>query len=216
MNATEMKFDSKKYKVYTWKNLLVLHWIINPGLAFNELILGQRVPKISLEDRASNKPRSERSITPCPHCNALHDSRTWSSENGTAFKNWFGLYCPTCGGIIPCVLNLTTIFVLIVSAPIWYWFYKPIRKYWLSKQPVRFTKVDAQKISNPFEAKGWIGQGLNFGLIMFALNDLIIPIFSGKEMQLTKLLIGIPIWILGGMLFAYIMKLFLSKKGEEK
>ena len=45
-----MEFDKEKYKVYTWKNWMMLHWILNPGLAINELILGQRVPKVSLED----------------------------------------------------------------------------------------------------------------------------------------------------------------------
>jgi hypothetical protein len=39
-----MKFNEEKYKVYTWKNWMMLHWIINQGLAINELILGQRTP----------------------------------------------------------------------------------------------------------------------------------------------------------------------------
>ena len=48
-----MEFDKEKYKVYTWKNWMMLHWILNPGLAINELILGQRVPKVSLEDKTN-------------------------------------------------------------------------------------------------------------------------------------------------------------------
>lgn len=35
---------------------MMLHWILNPGLAINELILGQRVPKVSLEDKSVDKP----------------------------------------------------------------------------------------------------------------------------------------------------------------
>ena len=61
-----MEFNKEKYKIYTWKNWMVLHWILNPGLAINELILGQRIPKISLEDKISNKPRIERTFIPCP------------------------------------------------------------------------------------------------------------------------------------------------------
>ena len=52
-----------------------------------ELILGQRIPKINLEDRTSDKPRLERSYVPCPHCETLYDSRTWSTKTGTGLKN---------------------------------------------------------------------------------------------------------------------------------
>ena len=82
-----MEFDKDEYKVYTWENGMVLHWILNPGLAINELILGQRVPKVSLEDRASDKPMIERSFVPCPHSEKIHDGRTWSTQTGTAFKS---------------------------------------------------------------------------------------------------------------------------------
>lgn len=50
-----MEFNKDKYKVYTWKNWMMLHFILNPGLAINDLIFGQRVPKIRLEDKISNK-----------------------------------------------------------------------------------------------------------------------------------------------------------------
>ena len=46
-----MKYDKEKYKILGWKNLLILHWIINPGLAFNELIFGQTIPKVMLIER---------------------------------------------------------------------------------------------------------------------------------------------------------------------
>ena len=67
-----MEFDNKKWKVYTWKNWMIIHWIINPGLVINELILGQRIPKIYLEDKESTKPRIDRTFVPCPHCEKLH------------------------------------------------------------------------------------------------------------------------------------------------
>lgn len=46
---------NSEFKVWTWKNPVMLHWIINPGLAINELILGQRVPKIILIEKHSSK-----------------------------------------------------------------------------------------------------------------------------------------------------------------
>lgn len=211
-----MPFDTDKYKVYTWKNWMMLHWIINPGLAFNELILGQRVPTLSLEDLNSPKTRGERIVIPCPNCQTMHDGRTWSTENGTAFKNWFGLYCPSCGGIIPCLTNLTSLLVLAITAPIWVWFYMPIKKNWLSKQAARYSKTGNQYPTNAFEGKGWIAQGLSFGMFMLVLNDLLFPLFSPKELSVKTLLVGLPIWLLAGLGFGYIMKLFMGKKGGNK
>ncbi|MGK0413746.1 MAG: hypothetical protein ACJA1B_001954, partial [Polaribacter sp.] len=110
-----MEFDKEKFKVYSWKNWMMLHWILNPGLAINELILGQRIPKISLEDKISDKPRMERSFIPCPHCKTLHDGITWSTQNRTAFKNWFGLYCTNCEKIIPCLMNAFSFILLAIT-----------------------------------------------------------------------------------------------------
>ena len=50
-----MTFDSNKYKIYTWKNWMVLHYILNPGIAFNEIFFGMRVPKVSLVDKTQKK-----------------------------------------------------------------------------------------------------------------------------------------------------------------
>lgn len=211
-----MPFDTDKFKVYTWKNWMILHWIINPGLAFNELILGQRVPKISLEDLSSPKTRAERLIIPCPHCQTKHDGRTWSTENGTAFKNWFGLYCPSCGGIIPCLMNLTSFLMLAITAPVWYWIYSPLKKYWLSKQAARFSKTENQYPKNSFEGKGWIAQGLSFGMFMLVFNDLFMPWVSGKEIKAVTFLVGVPIWLFGGLLFGYVLNGFFSKQGGKK
>ena len=119
-----MEFNKEKYKIYSWKNWMMLHWILNPGLAINELILGQRIPKISLEDKTIDKPRIERSLVPCPHCDTLHDTRTWSIQNGTAFNNWFGLYCKNCGNIIPCLTNVFSFLILALTFPFWGWFRK--------------------------------------------------------------------------------------------
>ena len=113
-----LEFNKEKYKIYTGKNWMMLHWILNPGLAVNELILGQRVPKISLEDKTIDKPKIERTLVPCPHCETLHDGRTWSTQNGTAFKNWFGLYCGNCGNTIPCLTNGFSFLILGLTFPI--------------------------------------------------------------------------------------------------
>jgi hypothetical protein len=84
---------------------VVLHWIINPGLAFNELVLGQTIPKVMLIEKEGERPLFQRSLIPCPHCNTLHSGLKWTAKNKTAFKNWFGIYCDHCSGIIPVQRN---------------------------------------------------------------------------------------------------------------
>jgi len=205
-----MTFDKSKYKVYTWRNWMVLHWILNPGLIINELILGQRVPKITLEDKTIDKPKFERSIIPCPHCETLHDARTWSTQNGTAFKNWFGLYCNSCGKIIPCIISVFSLIILIITFPIWVWFKDKVKNKWLEKQPQRFKNIEIEKIPNPFGNKSWIKIGLSWGLFMFIIMSVLFPLYFGSEINFKTILLSIIIWTISGLLFGYTMKLFLN------
>ena len=206
-----MEFVKEKYKVFTWKNGLMLHWIINPGLAINELIFGQRVPKVSLEEIALDKPRHERGFVPCPYCNTIHDSRTWSPQNGTAFKNWFGLYCPSCGKIIPCLMNAFSFIILTITFPIWGWFKNNMKAKWLAKQPARYEDIDLNITPMPYDGNGWIKQGLIWGGMMFLIMTLGFPLFSGEEITLKNVILGIIIWTLGGLGFGYSMKRYMGK-----
>ncbi len=206
-----MKFDKEKYKVYTWKNWMVLHWILNPGLAINELILGQRIPKVSLEDKTINKPRIERTLVPCPHCETLHDGRTWSTENGTALKNWFGLYCKNCGYTIPCLTNVLSFIILVITFPIWGWFRQSLRVKWLKKQPERYENIDIENIPNSFDKKSWIKTGLIWGVFMFLIMSIGLPYFGGQEITWKASLLGFVAWTIGGLVFGYTMKLFTNK-----
>jgi len=210
-----MEFDQEKYKIYTWRNGAMLHWVINPGLAINELLLGQRVPKVSLEDRTSDKPRIERSFVPCPHCEAIHDARTWSTQNRTGFKNWFGLYCPNCGDVIPCLTNGLSFIILALTYPIWGWFRKSLKARWLTKQVRRFEGVDVKNVDNPFDGMGWVQQGLSWGIFMFILMTFIFPLLTREPITMNRILLAIPIWTIAGLGFGYYMKNFMNKKSKD-
>lgn len=210
----ETPFDINKYKVYTWKNWMTLHFILNPGLAINELILGQRIPKIMLEDKTSENPRMERRYVPCPHCDELHDARIWSTNSGTAFKNWFGLYCINCGEIIPCVRNVTSFLILILTYPIWGWFKDDLKQKWLSRQPQRYTDLEIEVGQVEYEDYNWIKSGLVWGALMFVIMTPLFYFF-GTEISLYSIAFQLSIWALGGLLFGYLMKLFLGKKGTK-
>lgn len=194
---------------------MVLHWILNPGLAINELLLGQRIPKIHLEDKTSNKPRVERTIVPCPHCKELHDGRTWSTHNGTAFKNWFGLYCPNCGKVIPCIMNAFSFLILSVTFPIWIWFKKSLKASWLKKQPKRYANVNIELTPNAYDNKNWIKSGLIWGAFMFILMVFVFPYFEAEEISLKRVLSAFVIWTIAGLGFGYTMKLFMNTKGTK-
>jgi hypothetical protein len=208
-----MTFNEDRYKIYTWKHWMLLHWILNPGLAINELLLGQRVPKITLEDKTSDKPRIERTFVPCPHCESLHDGRTWSTENGTAFKNWFGLYCPSCGEIIPCLVNATSMIIMVVTFPVWGLFRNMLKDYWLKKQPARYANIDINKTTNHFSDARWVKSGLGFGLIMFLGLDIAAPYLVGQADTITNLLPKAVIWTVAGLGFGYFMMKYLGTKG---
>lgn len=193
----------------------MLHYVLNPGIAVNELFFGQRVPKVSIEDKTSEKPLIERSYVPCPNCETLHDGRTWSSQNGTAFKNWFGLYCPNCGEIIPCLINLTTLLILAITFPIWGWFRKSLKKRWLEKQPKRYKEIEIELLENPFEGYGWIKMGLSWGILTGILMLIFFPLI-GVEVFSKQFIVTIAAFVIvGGLLFGFIMKLFFEKTGTE-
>ena len=202
-----MEFDKEKYKVYKLPHPMLLHWIINPGLAFNELILGQRIPKVTLVDKTSDAPLMERQRIPCPECKAIHDARLWSK--GNTFGHWFGLVCPECHGKIPCLWNITSLIVLALTFPLWIWLKILGEAKWYEREKRRFSEVSASELP---EAKktSWLKMGISYGVIMFCIMALP-QIFQG---QLTPVGIAIQAgaWLCGGLAFGLIMKLFLSSK----
>jgi hypothetical protein len=210
-----MNYDKTKYKVWTWKNPIMLHWIINPGLAVNELALGQRIPKVMLIERNSLKSINEKSWIPCPHCGTLHEGLKWSKQNETAFKNWFGYYCDNCGKIIPCLTNLTSFIVLGVTFPIWFWFKDKLKAKWLEKQKAKFSKPLNLTYTEPTKSK-YLLSGLLFGLFMYVFMTVLFPLIDGTGITQKGLLIGIPVWAIAGLVFGFIMKIINRKKKEKK
>lgn len=204
-------YDSSKYKTWSWMHPYMLHWMINPGLVVNELILGQRIPKRMLIENSKTKTLSERTFVPCPHCHAIHSGMKWSGQNKTATKNWFGLYCDRCGKIIPCLMNITSLAVLIITFPIWIWFKDSLKERWLAKQPARYSNIDLTQSNNPFQGSGWIREGFSWGtfmfIVMFSLGvTLFEEPFTWQHMLRTYIS-----WTVAGIVFGYVSKRLLSK-----
>lgn len=210
-----MSFD-EKFKVRRWYHIIKLHWIINPGLAIYELIFGQRIPKTSLEDQTDGSPRPERSYIPCPHCGKKHKGITWSKKNGTAFRNWFGLYCPNCGNVIPCIMNILTFLILAITFPIWGWFRKSIKSKWLEKQSSRYENLNLEYSHKCLSNYVWIKTGLTWGGIMFIFMTFLFPLMVNESITWESILIAVPIWTVAGLGWGYFMKWYLSKTGKKQ
>lgn len=202
-----MKFDKEKYKIWKLPHPFLLHWIINPGLAFNELILGQRIPKVTLVDKTSNAPLMERQYIPCPHCNTLNDARLWSKSN--SFGHWFGLICPNCHGKIPCLWNITSLIFLTLTFPIWIWFKAFAERRWLEREKGRFTKVLSSELPTA-KKTNWLKMGITYGVLMFCIMTLTRMV----QNQLTpgEIAIQAVVWLAGGLVFGFAMKLVLGRK----
>lgn len=209
-----MNYDKEKYKVWNWKHPVVLHWIINPGLVINDLILGQTLPKIILIEKFGNKPFFERSIIPCPHCNTLHPGIKYSRQNNTILKNWFGYYCNNCNKIIPVHRNLTSLIILVVTYPIWIWFKKPLKIKWLEKQPERFQDLRLQVDNSKNTTRNWLKLGLIFGILMYLWMTFLMPFLFDSQITKEFILASIPVWLVTGLIFGLSMKLWMNKKGK--
>jgi hypothetical protein len=187
-------------------SVLILHWIINPAMAINELLLGQRVPKGLLKNNSIDKTLFGGIYLVCPHCNHLNDSRIWSLENNRAFGNWFGLYCPNCGGIIPCVRNLTAAVLIFVTSPVWIWFRNSLKKKWLAAQPARYRGIELpsdenrNKTSFTFDFIEWT---IMFGFVNFVA----VPVITGNRIELVNPVFEILVYIIMGLISAAVLRL---------
>ena len=200
-------FDQEKFKVWALPNLMLLHWVINPGLAFNELVLGQRVPKVTLIDKTMDAPLMERQFVPCPECGALNDGRMWSKSN--SFGHWFGYVCPECNGRIPCLWNFTSLIILGITFPLWIWFKKPLEEKWFQREKRRFTKVSEGGLGTVKDTK-WHMIGIRTSLLMFIL--LLFIRIGSDQVSILGLVILSIICAFGGLAFGLFMKTFLSSR----
>ena len=210
-----MEYDKTKYKIWNWKSPVILHWIINPGVVFSDLVIGQTMPKVILIERFGDKPFYKRSFIPCPHCGELHPDVKYSAQNKTALKNWYGFYCDKCSEIIPVHRNITSLLILIVTFPLWGCFKKTLKQNWLDKQPERYKNLNLETFDKKNTTKNWLKAGLFWGLLMYIIMTFILPLIKQEQITQKSMLTGIPIWLIGGLGFGFIMKIWMNRKGKE-
>ncbi len=212
-----MRYDKNRFKIWALPHPILLHWVLNPVIMFQELIFGQRLPKVSLVDKESDKPWMERSYIPCPHCETLNDSRLWATK-GNAFGHWFGFVCPSCHQIIPCLWNIFSLAVLAITFPLWYFPARFFHQRWLEKEKERLAKVLERPLiqATSILSIGWIGifaYGVSF-MVIWVICEVLRNVWNGREWDLKTMLESLPM----GMVAGFAISLFLSwmEKDKEK
>ncbi|MEJ1730375.1 hypothetical protein SMA90_29030, partial [Escherichia coli] len=117
--------------------------------------------------------------------------------------------------IIPVQRNLTALIILTVTFPIWGWFRKILKQNWLDKQPDRYKNINLEIPEKKNSTKNWLKSGLFFGIFMFVSVVIIYPLIKGSEITSKSILIGIPLWLICGLVWGYTNKILMNKKGKE-
>lgn len=57
--------------------------------------------------------------------------------------------------------------------------------------------------------KSWVKFGLLWGVFMFLILNIAFPLWDNQPMDYQAMLISLPFWIIGGLIFGYVSR----KKG---
>lgn len=210
-----MQYDKNRFEIWAVPHPIILFWVLFPALIFNELILGQRQPKVSLVDKMSDKPWAERCYIPCPHCETLNDARLWAKWN--AFGNWFGFVCPSCHQVIPCLWNIFSLAVLAITYPLWYFPARFFRRRWLEKEKERLANALGHSL---IQAKSinWLFRGIflwgGFMWLILGVIPQIWNVLNGKEWDLVMMFVNLPIWLVAGLAWGLWVRFFMNRKGK--
>jgi len=201
------KCKGSNLKKWALPHPLIVHWVLNPGLAINEVLLGQRLPSTQLICRDCDGPMVDRSYVPCPNCKEMHLGRL--SSKGYAFKRWRGSSCPSCGGEIPCLWNLFSLLILGLTSPLWLIPYLMVFR-GRPLKPLYDATDKAVKQLKPVTKKTWISMGVTWGFLMWVIMSLFPALFMNAGWG--SALAGIPIWTVGGLFFSFSMWFLIGRE----
>jgi len=54
--------------------------------------------------------------------------------------------------------------------------------------------------------KKWVRSGLLWGLILYVITMVLVPLIDGEKFKTSKLLLGIPLWVIVGLTIGYLFK----------
>lgn len=62
--------------------------------------------------------------------------------------------------------------------------------------------------------KSWIKFGLFWGLFMAVFINVLFPLLDGTAIVPSKVLVSIPFWLIGGLIFGYVSRKKEPKKNQ--
>lgn len=201
---------STNLRVMRLPNVLLVHWVLNPGIAFNELVLGQRIPATMLECRACPRPRLRRYWVPCPSCSELHDGMLWS--RGNAFGHWFGYFCPGCGGCIPCLWNVFSLVVLAVLSPLWWPVARLVRSRAIEFAVARVRAARERLSATGYREPNWVLMGASYAAFMWLFMSAL-EVAQGSFSPSRALTLAV-IWSAAGVFFGGFMRWYMLRVGR--
>ena len=201
-----------------WHKFACFHYVLNPGVAVNELVLGQRLPMRTLVCKACDLPLHERSYVPCTECGTLHGFEV--QRHYFAFGNYFGLFCPSCNKEIPCTRNLTARVITGITTPLLSIPIKASKEKWLENRKRKLLALNNDlTIKQPEPKLSYMKMGIQYGFFMFLFCMIMLvssflfygtPITSFISLTVSSFIIC----ALGGLAFGYSMRWFMEKKGD--
>ena len=210
-----MQYDKNRFKIQALPHPFILLWVLFPACMFNELILGQRLPKVTLIEKESDKPPEERSYVPCPHCETLNDRRLWATK-GNAFGHghWFGLVCPSCHQIIPCLWNIFSLAILAITFPLWYFPVRFFRHRWIAKEKERLAKALERPLLQATSIIDSLSIGITCGISVWVMWVILEVVRNGAEWDLKTMLESLPMSLGAGFGIGCFMR-WMEKDKEE-
>jgi hypothetical protein len=76
---------------------------------------------------------------------------------------------------------------------------------------IEFKRLSPETPKQKNRTRRWLVSGLLFGLFMFIAIEILYPLIAEHEITLRALLIGIPLWLIGGLGWGYTMKIMMDK-----
>ena len=216
-----MQYDKNRFKIHALPHPLVLHWVLNPVIMFSELIFGQRLPKVTLIDKKSDKSSMEGSYIPCPHCETLNDSRLWAK--GNAFNHWFGFVCPSCHEIIPCLWNIFSLAILAITFPLWYFPARFFRRRWFEKERERLAKVLERPLVQAKSINWLLIEVLSWSVsilvawVMCVISWALLEVWNGREWDLKAAMFEtLPLFLILSVGLDFLRHGLWIEKDEER
>lgn len=193
----------------------ILLWLANPFSAISELILGQRLPRVTYICIRCDLPLYQRLYLRCSGCGTFHSSMLWGRSN--AFGHWFGLFCPDCGGRIPLLLSAASLAMAGVTSCLWYPVWLCVRRRWIAWERQRAAaQRSGGALGRPLTKRWGLWGALTFGPVMWLLTAFPQFWFGAERGDVLLLIVKLLFWVVMGLLFGWGMKLVLDRRHKFK